>query len=336
MFDNLVAALKSLVGSALATLAATTGADATWDIPPARGSIQEIEIGDGPGWGTLSGLTAHPSDPNRLYAVTDQDSAPIRIVEIALTAQAATVVRQIGVTGPGGENLDTEGIVAKPDGGFWLASEGGAENVPANRLLEVDPEGKILRTIGLPEALAPSIGKKGFEGVALEGVSSGARLVVAFQAPLDGDPSDCTRIGVVDPATGDWSFYLYPLDRNGSGDLTGVSEVLHLRDRTFAAIERDGKGGKKSIKWITTFDLPPASATAARAASGVTDGQALPRLTKRRALDLVPMFLDAGRKVEKEVEGLALVADGQIYAVTDNDNERPTVLLRLGPVDTLF
>lgn len=333
MFDNLVAALKSLVGSALATLAATTGADATWDIPPARGSIQEIEIGDGPGWGTLSGLTAHPSDPNRLYAVTDQDSAPIRIVEIELTAQAATVVRQIGVTGPGSENLDTEGIVAKPDGGFWLASEGGAGNVPANRLLEVDPEGKILRTIGLPEALAPSIGKKGFEGVTLEGAAPGARLVVAFQAPIDGDPSDCTRIGVVDPATGDWSFYLYPLDRNGSGDLTGVSEVLHLRDRTFAAIERDGKGGKKSIKWITTFDLPPATATAA---SGVTDGQALPRLTKRRALDLVPMFLDAGRKVEKEVEGLALAADGQIYAVTDNDNERPTVLLRLGPVDTLF
>lgn len=332
MFDRLLSALKSLVGSALATLAAITGADA-WDTPPAHGSVQEIEIGDGPAWGTLSGLTAHPTDPNRLYAVTDQDSAPIRIVEIELTPQAAKVVRQISVTGPGGETLDTEGIVAKPDGGFWLASEGGAGNVPANRLLEVDPEGKILRTIGLPDALAPSIGKKGFEGVALEGPAPGARLVVAFQAPLAGDPADCTRIGVVDPATGNWSFYFYPLDRIGSGDLTGVSEVLHLRDRTFAAIERDGKGGKKSIKWITTFDLPAEPATASPDAAA---GQTPPRLEKRRALDLVPMFLDAGRKVEKEVEGLALAADGQIYAVTDNDNERPTVLLRLGPVDNLF
>ena len=117
--------------------------------------------------------------------------------------------------------------------------------------------GQILRAIGLPASLAPRMGKKGLEGITLGRTANGERLVVAFQAPLDGDPSDCTRIGVVDAATGIWSFYLYPLDRTDSGDLTGLSEILYLRDRTFATIERDGKGGKSSIKWITTFELAP-------------------------------------------------------------------------------
>ena len=75
MFDNMVSALVSLFKSALTILAGGTADEVRWNIPPARGSIHEIEPGDGPAWGTLSGLTAHPTDPNRLYAVTDQDFA---------------------------------------------------------------------------------------------------------------------------------------------------------------------------------------------------------------------------------------------------------------------
>lgn len=327
MFDSAVAAMKSLLSGALAVLAGTNSTEIKWDVPPARGAIHEVEPGDGPEWGTLSGLTAHPTDPQRLYAVTDRGSRPIRIVEIELSADTAKVVRQINVIGPGTDDLDPEGIVAKEDGGFWIASEGGARNVPANRLLEVDSSGQIGRAIGLPSSLAARMGNKGLEGVTLQRTATGQSLVVAFQAPIDGDPPDCTRIGLVDPATGTWSFYLYPIDRTDTGDLTGLSEVLHLRDKTFAAIERDGKGGKRSIKWITTFDLAPES--------GAAPDQTPPLLVKRRARDLVPLFLAAGRKVEKEVEGLALAVDGEIYAVTDNDNVRATVLLRLGSVDGL-
>lgn len=327
MFDSAVAAMKSLLSGALAVLAGTNSAEIKWDVPPARGAIHEVEPGEGPEWGTLSGLTAHPTDLQRLYAVTDRGSPPIRIVEIELSADTAKVVRQISVSGPGTDDLDPEGIVAKEDGGFWIASEGGARNVPANRLLEVDSAGQIGRAIGLPSSLAARMGNKGLEGVTLQRTATGGRLVAAFQAPINGDPPDCTRIGLVDPATGIWSFYLYPLDRTDTGDLTGLSEVLHLRDKTFAAIERDGKGGKRSIKWITTFDLAPES--------GAAPEQTPSLLVKRRARDLVPLFLAAGRKVEKEVEGLALAVDGEIYAVTDNDNERATVLLRLGSVDDL-
>jgi hypothetical protein len=328
MFDNIVSALVSLFRSALTILAGGTAADVRWDIPPARGSIHEIEPGFGPAWGTLSGLTAHPTDPNRLYAVTDQDSRPIRIVEIELAPLTAKVIRQITVTDSADDDLDPEGIVATRDGGFWLASEGAAGNLPPNRLLQVGSAGQILRAIDVPPSLAPRMGKKGLEGVTIERTATGERLVVAFQSPLDGDPADCTRIGVVDAATGSWSFYLYPLDRTDSGDLTGLSEILHLRDKTFAAIERDSKGGKSSIKWITTFDLTPEP--------GAPPDQTPPLLAKNRALDLVPLFLASGRKVEKEIEGLALAVDGNIYAVTDNDNQRPTLLLRLGSVEELF
>ena len=328
MFDNIVSALVSLIRSALTILAGGTASDVRWHIPPARGSIHQIEPGVGPAWGTLSGLTAHPTDPNRLYAATDQDSRPIRIVEIELAPLMAKVIRQIIVSGRESDDLDPEGIVATQDGRFWLASEGGAGNLPPNRLLEVGSAGQILRAIDVPPSLAPRMGKKGLEGVTIERTATGERLVVAFQSPLDGDPADCTRIGVVDAATGNWSFYLYPLDRTESGDLTGLSEILHLRGRTFAAIERDGNGGKRSIKWITTFELAPEP--------GAPPDQTPPLLAKNRALDLVPLFLASGRKVEKEVEGLALAVDGNIYAVTDNDNQRPTLLLRLGSVEELF
>lgn len=333
MFESWLSSASSLFKSALLVLAGNPVAENIPPIPAATGVIHEIEAGDGPAWGTLSGLTAHPSDPSRLYAVTDQDSPPVRIVEIALTAGSAKVVRQISVSAPGFDDLDPEAIVAKQDGGFWLASEGGAGNVPPNVLLEVDGAGMLRRAIQLPEAIAQRMPKKGFEGVALEPNAGGGRLVVAFQAPIDGDPDGFARIGTVYPASGLWSFHLYPLDRTASGDLTGLSELLHLGGGKFAAIERDGKGGKRSIKWLTTFDL--GSGDPGSAASAAPE-ETPPKLVKRRAVDLVPLFIDSGRKVEKEVEGLALAADGEVYAVTDNDNERPTLLLRLGKADALF
>jgi hypothetical protein len=57
---------------------------------------------------------------------------------------------------------------------------------------------------------------------------------------------------------------------------------------------------------------------------------------KQVAADLVPVFLENGRKVEAEIEGLAIAADGMVCVITDNDNDRPTVLLKLGHRDELF
>lgn len=323
MFDDIGQAAASLLRQIAAIFGGGPTADET---EPRAARIFEIEGGVGPAWGTLSGLTAHPTDPTRLFAVTDQDSPPLRILEIAVGKESAEVVRQIMLAMPGLDGLDTEALVMTPGGGFWLASEGSTGNVPPNLLIEVDEAGRYLRTVGLPPEIARRMPKKGFEGIALEPISTGERLVVAFQAPIDGDPHDMTRIATVDPATGDWRFHFYRLETTAVGDVTGLSEVLHLGGGRFAAIERDAKGGKRSIKRIATFVL------AGRA--GATPSGSPTAVEKHFAVDLVPLFLDAGRKVEKEIEGLAVAADGAVYVLTDNDNERPTLLLRVGPAST--
>jgi hypothetical protein len=293
-----------------------------------RIAIEEIAPGDGPAWGTLSGLAAHPANPRRLFACTDQDSPPARILEIDVSRTPARVVRQIEITVPGVHHLDIEGISAKRDGGFWLASEGGDYNDPPNLLLEVDAAGRLIRAVVLPAAIVGAVQKKGLEGVAVVERASGTRLYVAFQGPLADDPADLTRIAEVDPASGTWRFWHYPLDETKDDGLTGLSEIAHLGGSRFAAIERDGKGGRKSIKWLTTFSLDEGG--------GAATGGTPPLLSKRVALDLVPLFLDRDMKVEKEIEGLTIAADGQVYVLNDNDGERPTLLLRLGNARDLF
>lgn len=322
MISDLMRAVSGMLGRLFGATPAGGGST--------RGSaaaIEEIEAGPGPRWGTLSGLTAHPTNPHRLYAVTDQDSPPLRIIELDVSQSPARAVGQTPIQAPGFEGLDFEGIAANPDGGFWLASEGGASNSPPNLLLEVDARGVVLRSIGMPEKLAAKLQKKGFEGVAREETAAGTRLHVAFQGPLDGDPEDVTRIGTVDLATGVWSFSYYPLERLLTGDNTGLSEIVGLGRSRFAVIERDGKGGRKAVKWVATVSL---------ADDGSPPGAAPRWLKKTIALDLVPLFTSAGRKVAKEIEGLAVTADGQVYAITDNDGEGATLLMRLGTAEALF
>lgn len=291
-------------------------------------AIEEIAAGDGPAWGTLSGLAAHPTAPHLIYACTDQDSPPARILEIDVSRSPATVVRQIPINTTEIRRLDLEGISAKRNGGFWLVSEGGDYNDPPNLLIEVDARGTLVRAIALPAAIVGGVQKKGLEGVAVVEAGGVERVYVAFQGPLADDPEDVTRIAMVDPATGAWRFWHYPLDTSKDDRFTGLSELAHLGGDRFAAIERDGKGGRNSVKWLTTFLLPEGS--------GAAVGARPPLLSKRVALDLVPLFLDRDMKVEKEIEGLTIAADGNVYVLNDNDGERATLLLRLGASGRVF
>lgn len=315
MFENIILALRRAFGMSRSTL------------PDA--AVIELEAGSGPPWATLSSLSAHPSDPSRLYAVPDGDSPPLRIIAIEVAGDRAWVADQTVVETAGLPVLDVEGSAITPSGGFWMASEGKAGNTPPNFLFEVDASGRVLRTLDLPPEIASGMRDAGFEGVSCVARSGGdVELFVCFQAGLAGDPDGVTRIAAVNPATGTWRFYGYPVDAAREGKFCGLSDIMHLGGERFALIERDGKSGKRAIKLITTVDLA--------GIAGSAPGDALPLLRKQVAADLVPVFLEDGRKVEAEIEGLAIAADGMVYVITDNDDKRPTVLLKLGHRDELF
>ena len=95
---------------------------------------------------------------SRLYTI-DASETPARITGyVDLTKDGA----------PAG--YDLEGIALRPDGGFWLASEGDpASESPLQQkslLLAVAADGTVEREIPLPDAAYEQAIRFGFEGVA--------------------------------------------------------------------------------------------------------------------------------------------------------------------------
>lgn len=115
-------------------------------------------------WSAMSGLVAHPTDPNTLYGIEDSFYLSNRIFQIDTSTTPARVVDEIQITDGNGAlaataaealaddtvdatdvtrkdvfdvadlaalinddgtvNIDPEGIAVASDGGFWLVSEG--------------------------------------------------------------------------------------------------------------------------------------------------------------------------------------------------------------------
>jgi Esterase-like activity of phytase len=85
-------------------------------------------VSDGLPWSALSGLAA--GHGNTVYAVPDNVFAPSRIWTLRL-GRVANVTSALTITKDGDPvSYDLEGIAVRPQGGWWLASEG-AENFGA-------------------------------------------------------------------------------------------------------------------------------------------------------------------------------------------------------------
>ncbi len=291
--------------------------------PCATDDILPITVKDGAvsaNWNTLSGLTADPTNATRLFAVGDNDSDPARIFEIEVKDGAAQIVREVPITGKGACCLDLEGVVAAADGSFWLVSEGN-DTFRRNLLLKVAADGRIADYVPLPGEIEGRTKRKGLEGVALDESGDHPVVYVALQEPLDDDKKKHTRIGRYDTKSKTWSYALYPLQSKKAG----VSELLHIGGKRFAAIERDNKSGDDArIKLVTDFELKKG------------DGELPVAKHKRTALDLVAFYARNGCPVDEQIEGLAKAADGTIYAVVDHDEVSMTPLLRLGRSQDLF
>src|SRR5687768_10674932 len=128
---------------------------------------------------------------------------------------------------PDPSGLDTEGIAALPDGGFWVGDEFGPSLVRLDRdgrvLKRLVPEGTFLDAAAYPvEARLPALAarrqlNRGFEAITLS--PDGKWLFLAFQSPLAHpderahEQAGHVRLWRLDSETGEVAAqFLYPLD----------------------------------------------------------------------------------------------------------------------------
>ena len=329
-------------------------------------SIVSADEGEAPiGWGALGSLTADPKDANRLYAASDSAYANGWVYTIDASKQPAVITERRAVKRDGApaEGLDIEGISVAADGGFWIASEG--KKGKDNRLFHTDKDLNITSTVELPADVAEHIGKWGLEGVTSTKDAHGVeQLYVAVQRPLWKDPKakklealegeNTTRIGKYDTKTKQWQWFGYELEKPaGKGDWMGLSEITALDDKHLLVIERDKLNGPDAkVKRVMKVTLPEggegagtgeaqgAGAGEAQGANGGeaqgANGGALPMVKKELAVDVLPKLRATNGWTQEKLEGFTITADGQMYAVTDNDALEDatgeTVFLRLGKV----
>jgi hypothetical protein len=290
-------------------------------------------------WGALSGLAGDQEDPNLCFTIYDSFYRESRIFAVDVSMKPALITEEIVLKDEGATvDLDPEGIATRESGGFWIVSEGAGSVDDASRpvaslnlLLKVAPDGTILQVIELPAAVNALQRRFGFEGVTALGTGDDELVYVAFQREWVGDTPGLVRIGRYEVATGQWTFFYYPLDpaTSPNGGWVGLSEIVALDDETFAVIERDNQGGPDArIKKIYTFSV-----------SGLTpqpEGSSFPVVSKTLVRDLIPdLAADNGLVIEK-VEGLGLLTDGTALIVTDNDgvddSSGETQFLQLGGI----
>jgi hypothetical protein len=292
------------------------------------------------GWGALSGLAADPNDPNRLYGVSDSIYGVSRIYTIDVSEMPARISGYVELSKDGAPaSYDLEGIALRPDGGFWLASEGDSESEnplqQRSLLLAAAADGTVEREIPLPDAAYEQAIRFGFEGVAARGEGNDEQVVVAIQRAWKDDPENSAKLAIYTPAQDSWSFARYPLEapKSERGGWVGLSEITYLDGDRFAVLERDNQPGSYGvIKTITVVSL-----------DGVTPaswGEELPLLEKEMAIDLLPVMQASQGWISDKPEGFVITADGKVFAVTDNDGvdgaSGETLLLPLGNKDAIF
>ena len=300
-------------------------------------------------WGALSGLAAHATDANILYAADDSFFGSNRIFTINTQNQPAVITSALTLTDPNSiianqaantqldtnlvnaqtnsdnsVNLDIEGIDVASDGGFWIATEGAGTQGDTDRPVEsvnaiykVSPDGVLEQAIALPDNVNSLQVRFGLEGIS----EYNGSLYVVFQRAWGNE--DQPRIGIYNIAEQNWRFVFYPLDAAASqnGGWVGLSDIASLGEGRFAIIERDNQAGPDAaIKKLYSVNLQ--------------DAQDNTTITKTLLKDLMPSINATGALTYEKIEGVALNANNMLYIINDNDgvddNSGETQLLNIG------
>ncbi|WP_084298852.1 esterase-like activity of phytase family protein [Mycobacterium genavense] len=236
-------------------------------IPDFHPQIAKLKLADG------------VASVQRIITLAGKDGAPL----VGLSPPQATsgeVMVDINSNPltPSDHGLDAEGLVALPDGTFWIADEYGPF------IVHFDANGKELERLSpfdgtLPKELSlrgPNHGLKGFT-VTPDGTTLVAIMQSALQTPGLAGPSTSvpiTRIVTIKLANrGDVHEYLYPL-ANPQQTKVAVSEITAVTNTTFLVDELDGEPQPKGNKKIYLADISGATDVGPRANVAGTSYQA--------------------------------------------------------------
>ena len=204
------------------------------------------------------------------------------------------------------QKLDMEGITLDGEGGFWVASEGRTDRVIPHAIYHVNAEGEIEDEIGLPAELLNNEVRFGFEGI----TKIGDTLWMAVQREWKDDPENTVKLVAYNLETEEWGAVRYEKAAPEKG-WVGLSEIVAHGDWVYV-IERDNQIGAEAVT-KKIYRIPAAEMVAAPL------GGDLPVVSKEEVVDLIPMLQAQGGYVVDKIEGLAITADGTIWASTDND-----------------
>jgi hypothetical protein len=287
--------------------------------------------GDRPiGWGAMSGLVADPEQPGILYAVNDSFYAmqpTIFTIDANQTPAKITAATRVTRGGAPAQLMDQEGIATDGAGGFWIASEGRTDRLIPHALYHVNAKGQIKEQVAFPAELASVEKRFGSEGV----TKIGDMLWIAIQREWGDDPAGQVKLLAYDSKEKKWAGAVrYPLEPKGAGWI-GLSEITAHGDHVYI-VERDNQIGAaaklKALYRVPVSELQPAAL-----------GGDLPVVSKELVHDFIPDLKSTGGYVVDKIEGFAIDAAGNAFAVTDNDgiddSNGETLFLRLGTMGTM-
>jgi len=278
------------------------------------------------GFGALSGLVADSEKPGILYAVNDSFFAmQPSIFTIDANQKPAMITSALPVTrnGANAQLLDLEGITTDGEGGFWLASEGRTDRMIPHGIYNVDAKGAIKKSIPFPAGLLAVEKRFGAEGI----TKVGDTLWIAIQREWGDDPKDMVKLVAYNTKTEEWGAVHY-LKAAVDVGWTGLSEITSHGDFVYV-IERDNQIGDaakiKKLYRIALGEMVPAPL-----------GGELPVVAKEEVRDFIPDLKSTNGYMVDKLEGFAIDAAGNAFAVTDNDgvddSNGETLFMNLGAI----
>jgi len=208
-------------------------------------------------------LGAGTAVQRRTIALADAQGRPMNgLINSANPTRETTVALDGTVLAPSDHGLDPEGMVAVPDGTFWVSDEYGPY------LTHFDATGRQIERLSpldasLPPELALRSPNQGLEGLTI--TPDGSTLVAIMQSALktpglDGSAKEVafTRIVTVRLADKRVAEYVYPL-ANPQTSGVSVSEITAISATRFLVDEHDGKFEPGADKKIYVADIADAT-----------------------------------------------------------------------------